>query len=61
MLGIKDNHYSSHFVNNRRSGNVGYYYKKKLADFIDISDEMLDEYAKEDLLDWVINPKNNEY
>lgn len=33
----------------------------RLADLTDISDEELNELAREDLPEWVINPKNNEY
>ena len=32
----------------------------RLADFTDISDEELNELAREDFPEWVINPKNNE-
>ena len=31
----------------------------RLADLTDISDEELNELAREDLPEWVINPKNN--
>ena len=32
----------------------------RLADLTDISDEELNELAREDLPEWVINPRNNE-
>ena len=34
--------------------------ENRLADLTDISDEELNELAREDLPEWVINPKNNE-